>query len=266
MAVFLQAIWPLSVILAGLWALRLWRTGLFRRYRWLFTYLALVCGDGMIGLFFYYSHYKIGGRPAYSLWWPLLQPIHWLLTFGVVFEIFDRLLQGFRGLQKLGRMVVYGSLGLIGGIVVVSLAVNAFTVVDLDRWKVFWLKQEQSIALILAGSLFLLFLFQKVFPTVANPNVRLLFVVFGLTFAVQAILSVVRNYLGPEFRNARDVTEATAYAACLLLGWLRFSPQGEVSPAAASAQRTREELAGAAGAAARHMKNFNDHLETILRA
>jgi hypothetical protein len=265
MTLLLRAVWPLSVALAGLWALRLWRTGLHRRYRWLFAYLSVEFIFGSLGLFLYYSALQVGGRLAYGVWWPIVQPIQWLLSFGVVFEIFDRLLQGYRGLQRLGRLVVYGALGLIGGIVIVSLVFNAFTFADFDRWKIFWLKQDQSITLILAGSLFLLFVFQKAFPSVANPNVRLLFVVFGLSASVEAMLVVIRNYLGPEFRGVRDLLASGAYAACLLLGWLRFSTAGEISPLDAAPAERRGELAGAAGAAARQMKSFNDRLETILR-
>jgi hypothetical protein len=267
MRLLLLALWPLSLAFAGFWLFRLWSTGLFRRYVWLSLYLSCMLIQGSVSMFLYYSGIRIGGRSAYTLWWPLSQPILWLLTFGVIFEIFDRFLDGFRGLQKLGRMVVYGSLGLVGGAVVVSLMVDAFTFADLNHWKTFWLKQELSISLVTAGSLFLLFLFQRVFHTVANPNVRLLFVVFGLYHAADTALLLLRTYIGPEFRGVRDVAATSVYAACLLLGWLKFSPAGEIVSLVESAVGdARNELAGHAGAAARRMKSFNDQLETILRA
>jgi hypothetical protein len=266
MKLLMQAAWPLSIAFAVLWALRLWRTHLSTRYPWLFFYLLFVSSQGAIGIFLYYSGLSVGGRPAYSVFWPIVQPILWLCTFGVVFEIFGRLLEGYRGLQTLGRLVVYGTLGLVGLAVIVALMVDAFTIADLNRWKVFWLKQEQSMSLVIAGSLFLLFLFQKAFPSLASPNVRLLFVGFALYHAIDASLSVIRNYLGPGFRDFRDLAGTVCYAAFLALGWLRFSRAGESSPLSESVTgRRRDELTGAAGSAARHIGSFNDRLEVILR-
>lgn len=266
MDLLLQATWPLSLAFAGLWALRLWRTTLYRRYLWLFLFLFIEAVQGAVSMFLYYSGVQIGGRSAYQIWWPLSQPIMWILVFGVIFEIFDRLLDGYRGLQKLGRMVVYGTLGLVGGFVILTLILDAFAVADLNLWKSFWLKQEQSVILFTAGSLFLLFLFQKFFHATANPNVRLLFLVFGLHYALEAILVVLRNYIGRDFRDVRDLIATSVYAACMAIGWLWFSPEAETEAASAGlGNRTRDELSGAAGAAARRMKSVNDQLETILR-
>ncbi len=266
MDLLLQATWPLSLAFAGFWAFRLWRTGLFRRYPWLFTFLTVESTQGVVSMFLYYSGVKFGGRSAYQIWWPVTQPFLWILVFGVIFEIFDRLLDGYRGLQKLGRIVVYGTLGVVGGFVILTLILDAFAVADGNLWKGFWLRQEQSVILFTAGSLFLLFLFQKFFHATANHNIRLLFVIFGLHYALEAILVVLRNHIGREFRDVRDLVATSVYAACLAIGWLRFSADEEARAGSAGlGNRTRDELSGIARAAAKRMKSMNEQLENILR-
>jgi hypothetical protein len=93
------------------------------------------------------------------------------------------------------------------------------------------------------------------------------FILFGLYHAVESGLMVLRTYIGPGFRGVRDLTGICAFATCMLLGWLYFSPDGETRPSdARAAGGARDELAGAAGVAVRRMRSFNDQLETILRA
>lgn len=265
MELVVTILWPLSLALAGLWAVRIWMMGLVRAYPWLSSYLLLNALVGSCGVVFYFSPMRIGLYKAYDIWWVLAQPIFWVLTFGVVFEIYDHLLDDYRGLQRLGRLVMRGALGAVAAIVAGLAFTDVYRMTDLNRWKVFWLAQEQSIHLVLAGLLFSLFLFQKVFCHYVSPNLRLLFATFGLFLCGDAILSVLRSYLGVSFRPIRDVAGVTLYTACLAAGLARFSAAGErESSLVGLAALSRPALADMAHAASRQLKAFSDRLENIL--
>lgn len=257
-----EALWLGAQLLATIWAIKLWRLKLVRRYPVLFTYLALVAPIQFVGYFLYSSGFSVWDQRAYNLFWVIFTPLDWLLWFGVTFEVYGHMLEKYAGVRKLGKIVFYGGLGVVALIVAVLLYSDPYKIPDLNRWKSLWLKQEQGVSLSIAALVFVLLLFKKTFKLTVPRNVQLVFATFGLYFAGLAALMVVRTYVGPGFRPVRDLISMILYAACLAVGGALFSRAGEAE-ASSVPNDVRPVMAARA---AEQLQSFNDRLVRVLNA
>jgi hypothetical protein len=257
-----EALWLGAQLLAAVWAFRIWRLKLVRRYPVLFTYLVVVAPIQFVGYCLYTSGAVVWNQKAYNVFWVVFTPCHWLLWFGVTFEVFGHMLEKYAGVRKLGRIVFYGGLAGIALIVAILIYSDPYKIPDLNRWKSLWLKQEQGVCLASAALVFILLIFKKVFHLTVPKNVQLVFATFGFYFAGIAALMVVRTYLGPAFRPVRDLMSMILYAACLGVGGILFSKAGEVVAAADQPQLSP----AMAARAAEQLQSFNDRLVRVLNA
>jgi hypothetical protein len=258
-----EALWLGAQLLATIWAVRIWRLSLVRRYPVLFTYLVLVAPIQFVGFFLYFSGLSIWHQKAYNLFWVVFTPCHWVLWFGVVFEVYGHMLEKYAGVRKLGKIVFYGGLAGVALIVAALLYSDPYKIPDLNRWKSFWLKQEQGVCLAIAALVFILLLFKKMFRLTVSKNVQLVFATFGLYFAGIAALVVVRSYVGPHFRPVRDLMSMILYAVCLALGGAFFSRAGEAEAEGPGNNALAPERAARA---AEQLQTFNDRLVRVLNA
>ncbi len=258
-----EALWLGAQLLATIWAIRIWRLGLIRRYSILFTYLALVAPIQFVGYFLYSSSVSVGGQKAYNVFWVVFTPLHWVLWFGVTFEVYGHMLENYAGIRKLGRIVLYAALAGAALVVATLLYADPYRIPDLNRWKSFWLKQEQGVSLGIAGLVFVLLLFKRTFRLAVCRNVQLVFATFGLYFAGIAALLVVRTYVGPDFRHLRDIISLVLYASCLAVGGGLFSGTGEAQKPPLDDGDPRPAMASRA---AEQLQSFNDRLVRVLDA
>lgn len=260
----IESIYLANCVLALLWAVRIWRLRLIRRYSILFAYLVVSTAIGLSGQFLYGSSIRIWGHKAYNLQWVLTTPLFWLLSFGIVIEVYNHMIERYAGVRKLGRIVLYG---VLGGTVVVVLALlylDPYRIPDLNRWKSIWLKEEQGVSFAMAGLVVALLVFKRIFGLAVPKNVQLIFTTFGLYFAGTAALMVIRTFLGPDFRPIRDLMALTLYAGCLAAGALLFSPKGETSTIGSPPDDRMS--ADSAARAAQQLQSFNDRLVRVLNA
>jgi hypothetical protein len=259
-----ETLWLGAQLLATIWAFRIWRLKLVRRYPILFTYLALVPIQ-FVGYLLYTSGYSAGGsvwyQKAYDLFWVIITPCYWALWFGVTFEVYGHMLEKYAGVRKLGKIVLYGGLGAVALVVAVLIYSDPYKIPDLNRWKSLWLKQEQGVSLAIAVLVFVLLLFKRTFKLTVPRNVQLVFATFGLYFAGIAALMVVRTYMGPGFRPVRDLTGMILYAVCLAVGGALFSQAGEAEEAKPAGIDARPVMAARA---AEQLQSFNDRLVRVL--
>jgi hypothetical protein len=258
-----ETLWLGAQLLAAIWAFRIWRLKLVGRYPILFTYLALVAPIQLVGFFLYSSGLSVWHQKAYNLFWVVFTPCHWLLWFGVTFEVYGHMLEKYAGVRKLGKIVFYGGLAGVALIVAVLIYSDPYKIPDLNRWKSFWLKQEQGVCLAIAALVFILLLFKKIFRLAVSRNVQLVFATFGLYFAGIAALLVVRTYVGPGFRPVRDLVSMILYAVCLAVGGFLFSRSGEAEMARLEPDDLRPAMAARA---AEQLQTFNDRLVRVLNA
>jgi hypothetical protein len=95
-------------ILCLLTCLKLWKTGLERRYRGLFTFVVFYLFTSICVLFFADNSNSV----AYIRYWEITQPMSWVLSVWVVLELYSLVLEPYSGLATFGRWVQYAGFTL----------------------------------------------------------------------------------------------------------------------------------------------------------
>ncbi len=244
--------WPLSLALAGIWAFQLLRLGLAKRYPALATYLLVAFATGG-GAYFLRTlvDSRLLGRSIYFWYWAVMQPILWLLLFAVLYECFNRMAEGYDGLRRFGRTVVYGLAGGVVFVVGLIWILDPYDNPDPRFWTGVLLTQQQSVYFANAVSVLLLLAVRRFFQLPIPRNVAITLGAFGVYFVSVASMTAVRTYVGyskPQVDGMMDAAGLAIFCLCLLFGAVAFSRHGEI---VARDRRfdmpTRETLAAASG-------------------
>ncbi len=211
-----------AVLIEVAWALRLWQTGLYRRYPVLLTFL-VTASLGTVGSYVTYQFYATS--VVYGWWWVVLQPLSWTLYFCVLVETHNRMLSGFEGFERLGQLLIYVASGMVG---VVFLGMM-FLETSRETWAQFWFLQRRSVYIGL--TLFTLFLvgFGSYFRLAIPRNVKTLFAAFAMFFGSLSIVLILADMVGERIEAARRPLMAATYL-CIGFGAARFSLAGEEQP------------------------------------
>ena len=260
-ATFLDAIFISTLVLQTVWAVRLWKLSLARRYPILFLYLWFSSLLGAIAYGLLVSRLEILGQSGYMMFWVGTRPLVWALLFLLVFEVYSFVLEDYRGLRRLGRLVLYGAVTGVAFLIGLLAYLDNFEGASLNRWHKFWLIVDRDIYLAIVAVVFLLMMFKKLFGLKIPKNVQLVFMSFGLYFAGVAVFAILRAYLGPSFNTASNVGSILLYALCLALGATMFSRMGEAKPARKFS--ASQYLATARGAS-QQLESLNQRLVEVL--
>ena len=250
--------WVAIPVLCVLWAVRLWRLGLAAQYPLLAAFLI---GGALLHMSGVLLYHLAGAHSQLYVWfWPISQLISSTLSFLVLLQVFQRLVESYAGLRKLGQMVLYASLGVASAIVLGSLFLDPNT--DLQTLPGFWIVQERSVYFALTAVVLALLGFAVVFHLIPPRNVLILFAVFGIFFIGQASVWALRDFLGWNFRGSRVLISSALYFVCLLGGTVTFSRLGEsevhsAQPGSASG--------GNEGKVARRLEEINQALLNVFR-
>ena len=255
---------PLVVLLSGaavvaelVWAIKLWRAALVRRYPVLFTFLVFVAASS-IGSHIIYRYYA--GSVVYGWYWVVGQPLTWMLYFCLLVEIHNRMLAGFRGFERLGQVLIYVASGTVG---VIFLAMTLLET-SLEEWSQFWVLQERSIYIALTlFSLFLIF-FALYFRLRVPRNVKVLFGAFTMIFASLAVVQVLGDIMGERGASVERLVRTALSLLCMACGTFAFSRAGEMEPAPVEIRQRLDPQAEAD--LANGLENLNDVLLRILRS
>jgi hypothetical protein len=98
---------PYIVPISGLLPLvKLWQTGLYKRYKSLtafLIFLSIYC----FGILFFQKNYSSW---TYKLYFEIMQPLTWLFSILVVLELYTLILERHKGLATFGRWIQYAGL------------------------------------------------------------------------------------------------------------------------------------------------------------
>jgi hypothetical protein len=250
--------WVAIPAVSVLWAVRLWLLGLASQYPLLGAFLI---GEALLHMSGVFLYHLAGARSQLYVWfWPVSQVISSTLSFLVLLQVFQRLVESYEGFRRLGQIVLYGSLGVASSIVLGSIFLDPNT--DLQTLPGFWIVEERSVYFALTAVVLALLGFAVVFRLIPPRNVLILFAVFGLLFVGQALVWALRDFLGWEFRGSRTLVSSALYSVCLLGGTVTFSRLGErevhsVHPGSASE--------GNEGKVARRLEEINQTLLNVFR-
>src|ERR1035438_5473366 len=98
LVIFFQVLTLLGTVLT---VIKLYRTGLYRRYRMFFFLFIFQIPNTIWPLFIDFR------APRYEYFWAATEPVSWLLYGLVVLELYRLVLEKHRGLYSLGRWMMY---------------------------------------------------------------------------------------------------------------------------------------------------------------
>ena len=253
--------WAAACLLQVGWAVRLWRLGLVRHYPALATFLVFATGSSLVGYFlFVYAELQ----PLYGWFFVTSRPVMWALYLCVLIEVFNRVVTGYGGLQKLSRLATHGISVTVGLLVVAMVILGSSGNLSVERWATLWLRTDRSLFLGLTTFCLALVAFMAYFRLSAPKNVRVVFAVFGLLFAGQVGLDALHAELGPSFNEVRRSISFFFFIPFWLAGLLAFSKGGETVPATATARWRLDERQEAMLTA--RLRSFNETLVRALRS
>ncbi len=101
-----RSLWVLSFLLSVILAVRLFVLKLAPTYRFFLTFLLFYTARTLLALPFDIN------SPTYENIWKVTEPVTWVLSVLVVLELCSLAFKEYRGIQALGRWMIYGSLVL----------------------------------------------------------------------------------------------------------------------------------------------------------
>ena len=202
-------------------AVKLFITGLYRRYPIFFLYILFRIPNGVWPLF-------INNRSdRYLVFWLVTEVIVLIFYILVVAEVYQLVLEKYRGLQTVGRWAMYGSLVISIAISVLSLLPRMATMSARNRNFFMVLFAERAVDTTLALFIILILAFLSRYPIELSRNVRLHALIYAAFFLSSNISLLVRGLFGIPLGDTLNLI-ITAFNTCTVYAWLLFlSPAGE---------------------------------------
>jgi|SRR5579871_75854 len=208
----------------GLAAIKLWQTGLFRRYRALFSYLIFRCLNLAIILFWFSDP----SSPAYQKEWVITQPIGWLLSVLLVLELYSLILEKHKGLATLGRWFQYAGLILSVGISALALLPKIHSA-QTQRSVVlgYYYAIERGMDVSMLAFLLFILLWLTRYPVPMSRNVLIHSAVYSVFFLSGTLGTLMQVFFGARLSQGLSIAAMALYAGCMLAWFFGLSTKGE---------------------------------------
>jgi hypothetical protein len=205
-----------AVLLLGsvLMVLKLYRTGLYRRYPILFAFFIFRIPNGIWPLFLAVS------SPLYLKVWVLTEPIELGFYVLMVVELYKLVLEKYKGLYSLGRWALYFSLAISVSISAISLLPRIIPAMPQSSKIMFYmLATERGIHTGLAIFIILILCFLSFFPVKLSRNSRVHALVFSIFFLSGTFMLLMRSLFGRHLADEVN-TVMMGIAAASIVAWL----------------------------------------------
>src|ERR1019366_9123265 len=208
---FLKAVLFVGSVLMGL---KLYRTGLYRRYPIFFAFFVFRILNSIWPLFLALS------SDLYQKLWVLTEPVEFGFYVLIVVELYKLILEKYKGLYTLGRWALYVSLAVSVAISGISLLprINP-TMPQRSRIMFYVLATERGIETGLAIFIFLFLCFLSFFPVKLSRNVRVHAMVFSIFFLSNTFVLLMRSLFGLHLAAAVN-TVLLGISAASVVAWL----------------------------------------------
>jgi hypothetical protein len=219
---FLKAVLFVGSVLMGL---KLYRTGLYRRYPIFFAFFIFRIPNSIWPLFLEVS------SPLYQKLWVLTEPVEFGFYVLIVVELYKLILEKYKGLYSLGRWALYVSLAISVAISAISLLPRINPSMP-QRSKVMFyvLATERGIQTGLAIFIVLILCFLSFFPVKLSRNVRMQALVFSIFFLSNTFTLLMRTLFGHRLQDEMN-TILMGVTAGSIVAWLALlSVAGEEVP------------------------------------
>ncbi len=205
----------LTLIGAGLTAVRLLHTGLRRRYPVFFCYLLFWVVNSV------WPFFLSAASQSYYWLWVCTEPINWIFYVLMVWELCGLVLEQYPGLVTLGRWAMYFGVAVA---VIVSFASLIPGIRPAGpQWQTtrYLLAADRAITLSLVIFLLLMMFLLKGYPVRLSRNVILHATLFTIFFISNTIGVLFQGLFGTGLYAAIDAALMGISAVCLLT-WLFF--------------------------------------------
>jgi hypothetical protein len=222
----LRSLWLLNILLCVGLVLRLLQLKLAGTYKGFFFYLLFIVVRSAV-----MWPLDLASR-AYILIWKLTQPIAWVLYTLIVLELCSLIFKEYRGIQVLGRRVVYGCLAVA---ILVSMLIltpvwrnSGEPILSTPRF----LMVERGIDSALVLLLLLLLVFLALLPIPLSRNVVIHSVLYAAFFMASSLGIFIVNMT--RFESGRIISTCLMGVSSLcLIAWIALlSREGESKLAA----------------------------------
>ncbi len=225
-AVLINALQVLSLFGSFLTCLRLYKTGLFRRYRWFFSYFLFRIPNTIWTLLFPVN------STVYLILWVATEPITWIFHAAVLLELYRLVLEKYQGLYTLGRWSM-----LVGMTVSVGISLSSFILkmksVAQSKTMFWYLALERGWMLALAIFLLCMMGFLALYTIPISRNIRtharvytVFFISNYLFFLLQSVFGMHSAFGIRAFYWTNVAAEAIT-TTCVFAWFFLLSTQGE---------------------------------------
>jgi hypothetical protein len=205
-----------AVLLLGsmLMVLKLYRTGLYRRYPIFFAFFIFRIPNSIWPLFLEVT------SPAYQKVWVLTDPIGLGFYVLMVVELYKLVLEKYKGLYSLGRWALYASLAISVSISAISLLPRIKpSAPQTSKVMTYVLATERGIDTALAIFIILILCFLSFFPVKLSRNVRVHALVYSVFFLSNTFVLLMRSLFG--LRMGHEInTVLLGIIAVSVVSWL----------------------------------------------
>ncbi|MEO8598059.1 MAG: hypothetical protein ABI759_32365 [Candidatus Solibacter sp.] len=217
-AVFVQVAQILRAVLllaSALMVVKLWRTGLHRRYPVFFAFVIFRIPNSI------WPFYVEITSDAYFYFWIITEPVAQIFYLLLVAELYQSVLERYKGLYTLGRWVMYSSVAIAITISALTLIPNINpTVPEHSRYMFYCIAVERGLETALALFIILILCFVSFFPLRLPRNVRVHALVFSIYFLSSTFVLLMRTLFGTTFSYAVNTTAVLGVSAASMIAWL----------------------------------------------
>ena len=208
----------------GLAAIKLGWTGLYRRYRVLFSYLVFRLLNLAIVLFWFSDPHS----PGYQLEYLITQPLGWLLSVLMVLELYSLILEKYRGLSSLGRWVQYAGLSISIAISIITLLPKIHgAAAQKSQMLTYYYAVERGLDCSMFVFLILILLWLTRYPVPLSRNVLVHSIIYSALFLSSSLLTLLMVFLGLRLSQTLNTVLLGVYAGCMLAWFFGLSVKGE---------------------------------------
>jgi hypothetical protein len=221
-AAFLFLFQILTLAGSVLTLIKLYTTGLYRRYRMFFLLFLFQVPNSIWPLVIDIRSQR------YEKVWMFTEPFVWLLYVLVVLELYRLVLEKHRGLYSLGRWIMYGAIVVAIGFSILSLLPHFKpSTPQLSRMIGYFLATERGIDSSLVIFILLILLFLSRYPVRLSRNVLVHTALYSLFFLCGTVGMLLASVFGMHVYAQVDLFLSAVTSVCVFAWFFLLTRKGE---------------------------------------
>jgi len=207
-------------VLSGLAGIKLWSTGLYRRYPALLGFFLL---NPILSLVFLASSVS-----AYVTYWKILQPLTWLFSVWVVLELYAVILDKHKGLATFGRWIQYAGFAVSTIVSVLALLPRIRAGASrTDPIVAYYYAIERGVDCGMLVFLLVLLVWLTQYPVPLSRNVVIHSLAYTALFLSNSVGLLAQAFFGFELSRAVTLALTGVFGLCILTWLIFLNAEGE---------------------------------------